>query len=543
MSHCFEGAALSALKKFLAFTVPVSLAAMLLAPGPTPPASAASDISSLESPAELRLTALDTLMKGDKHKALALYEDAIRLATQQFGADSSFLGDLYYETGRLSLELNQFNQAEEYLRQAVQINPKNASARLCLAKLLDTRAKVQESIGQIREALMVNPNSPVARQKFIQTLSKYGTKPSDKAIATEEAYTVAMMQKASRDMFARPASSGESKPAAKAKTKKLAIPTMPKNLKPLKDDENTDGAGESQGVQSHAAPPSATGGGAESKSSSAAGTAPSTEKPAFGGFSLFPLKDMSQRKKQEDLEKAAREQQEKAAGEPKAVDKKETEKKETVKKEGGKKKVSDGDIVQKLKEQVRQHEKTRAAEKAAKAAKAAKVEPKATKVETKITKVESKPETKTETKPAAKEDKAAKPEAKAAKAESKPAEQPAQQPAQQAAPQMMQQYYPQPMYQPVFSPPPKGKPGKGFVPPPPPLMPVFGGMQVPVMPQVIPAQQPKPAPAKPKVEKPKPAPESKPAEDKPPPMTTTGEAADPDFLLDWGGKTGKKKGK
>jgi len=519
---------LPALRKFLAFSLPVGLAAVLLAPGQAPPVRAASDGTALESPAELRLTALDTLMKGDKHSAVDLFEEAIRLATLQFGSDSTFLGDLYYEAGRLYLELDQFNQAEDYLRQAVKINPKNASARLALARLLDTRAKVQESIGQIREALMINPGSPVARYRFVQTLSKYGQSPSDKAIVTQESYTVAMMQKAARESVPKPSSSAENKPNKAGKN--IAVPSLPKNLVPLKEEEDKAfSKGEGEGKQGQAGEGSAT-------KSDTASPAEGVEKPAStSAFSLFPLKDMSQRKVQEQHDKEAKAQAQKKA-------------------EEDKKKTAESDIVQKLKEQLRQHEKERAAERAereelARQAKAAKAEARAAKEQAKV---ESKPANKAVAK-------SAKPEANSNKAAAKPADkqtqaaaeqqpqQQQQQPVQQMVPQQMPmqpvfmpQMYPPPQ---VFTAPPKSKPGKGFVPPPPPTMPMYPGMMQPVVQQVIPAQQAKPAP-KPKVEKPKPV-EVKPVEDKPPPMATPGED-DPNFLLDWGELKKdkiKKKGK
>jgi hypothetical protein len=105
--------------------------------------------------------------------------------------------------------------------------------------------------------------------------------------------------------------------------------------------------------------------------------------------------------------------------------------------------------------------------------------------------------------------------------------------------QVQQPYMP--VFQaPVFTPAPKSKHGGSFVPPPPPT-PMYGGMPMQVIPQVIPAQPPKP-PVK-KVEKPKAPPkeESKPVEDTPPPMTTG--ADDPSFLLDWADIKDKSKAK
>jgi hypothetical protein len=534
--------ALPTLKKLLSYSLPFGIATAFLAAGHMPEARGSTDASSVESPAELRLTALDTVMKGDKHTALDLYEEAIRLANRQFGSDSTFLGDLYYEAGRLYLELDQFNQAEDYLRQAVKINPKNASARLALARLLDTRAKVQESIGQIREALLINPSSPVARQKFVQTLSKYGQSPSDKAIVTQESFTLAMMQKASRDALQKPLANQANKPERKAggpaSSKKaaageglhaLTVPTLPKNLAPLKEEEDkVFGKNDSLGAQGQ---PLSQSGSAATKSDIK--PAEKEKAAASTALTLFPLKGLSERKQQEERNKAAAE---KAQTEKAAVEKQAQEMQ---------KKAAAGDLVDKIKEQARQHQKSRAAERAekaerakqareqAKAAKAAKAEAKSAKPEANGTKADVNA-AKTETKPSAK------PAEKQAPAKSEQA--PQQIPVQQMP--VPQQYMPQQvMYRPVFNPAPKAKTGKGFVPPPPPTLPMSPYGMMPVMPQLIQQQQPRPV-VKPKVDKPKAAPkeEAKP-EDKPPPMTTTGESADPDFLLDWADPSAKNRTK
>jgi tetratricopeptide (TPR) repeat protein len=543
------------LKKFLALSLPLGLAMAIFAPGQTPAVGATSDSSTMESPAQLRLTALDTLMKGDKHSALDIYEEAIRLANRQFGSDSTFLGDLYYEAGRLYLELDQFNQAEDYLRQAVKINPKNASARLALARLLDTREKVQESIGQIREALLINPSSPVARQKFIQILSKYGQSPSDKAIATQESLNLAMMEKSARETLQRSSANNDKKAENKTRGQgssgkkangeaqhslSVSVPSLPKNLAPLKEEEEKAAAkSDSFGAQSPTEKNNtATKSDIKPEHKDAAKTDGKSDAKATtsasSGLSLFPLKGLSQRKEQEARNK---EIQERAL-----------KKMQEMQKTGGA-----PDIVDKIKEQAHQRGKARAAERAekaekARAAKAAKAEAKTAKSEPKATKSEPKA-AQSEPKAAQSEPKAAQSEAKSS---SKPAEKQNTAKPEQAPPQMMQmqtQYMPtQGMYQqPVFRAPPKAKAGKGFVPPPPPTINTYMGMPMPMVPQTIQQQQPKAAVAKPKVDKPKAAPkeEAKPAEDKPPPMTTTGDS-DSEFLLDWGElpkNKGKKKAK
>ncbi|MBS1991418.1 MAG: hypothetical protein JSS83_12930 [Cyanobacteria bacterium SZAS LIN-3] len=516
------------LKKLVAISLPLSLSSLValsvMSTGSVGPVQAAADSSVQESPAQLRLAALDTLMKGDKHNALALYEEAIRLANKQFGEDSTFLGDLYYETGRLYLDLDQFTQADAALKKAVAVNPKNASARLALAKLLDLQEKVQDSIAQTREALMINPASPVARQKFIQTLSKYGQSPSDKSIVTQESLTIAMMQKAARLTLPKPAGAGE-KPqeaAKKASDKKVAtpprtVPVLPKNLAPAK--ETTDAAGDKK---NDTADETTVGAVSAPAHEAKPETKPASEGKSSTALTLFPLKGLSERKHQDELKKKQQEEQ-----------KKQQEEAARKKAEDAQRKQKEADLIEKIKEQARRKERAKAAEKASPAP--------------------STPAPRAE-KPAKsdKTDKAKAADSKGKAESSTPAKQsPAAQQIQQMPPiqmQPVQQFFMPPGAYTVPTAATQSKPKKaGFVPPPPPTtMPMYP-MPVQVIPPPV-TQAPKPAAEKPKVEKPKPAPkEEKQVEDKPPPMTTTGEAADPDFLLDWGdqpkNKLQKKKAK
>jgi tetratricopeptide (TPR) repeat protein len=515
-------------RKFLACSLPLGFLALSLVAADITgvqslPARAATiaDSAATESPAQLRLAALDTLMKGDKHSALDLYEEAIRLATKQFGAESTFLGDLYYEAGKLYLDLDQFNQAENYLGQAIKINPKNASARLALAKLLDTEKKVQESIGQIREALVINPTSPVARERFIHTLSKYGRTASDIAIATQEAATLASMQRLAKESLQQQHSLDEKKieqiKATRAKT--MVVPSLPKNLAPIK--EEGEGAPDTKGsakldtknpkesVKETTTPPNKE----TSKEALKEENKPVT-KPG-SALSLFPLQNLSERKKHDALNHEIEERAKKRMAEE--MKKAESGKAETAPKE------NKSDVVEKIKEQARQQEKTKSARK----------------------------KQKNQAKEQPAQEKAAREKPTKEKAGAEKGEAAAQQAApQQAAPQqqMMQPYAPVPVFQqPVYTAP-AAKTGKhGFVPPPPPTMPMYPGMMPPVVPQMIPAQAAKPPAkpaAKPKVEKPK-APvkeEAAPVEDKPPPMTS-GSQEDTSFLLDWSETKPKSKKK
>jgi len=534
------------LKKLLALSLPLSLASAavfgMLGSLGTPEVLAAADRADVESPAMLRLTALDTLMKGDKKSAIELYDEAISHASRQFGEDSTFLGDLYYEAGRLYLDMDQFNQAENYLNHAIKINPKNASARLSLAKLLDLREKVQDSLSQTREALMVNPSSPVARRRFVQTLSKYGQKPADQAIATQEALTIAMMQKLARLSLTKPTADKGATPKTagkKATAPSHPVPTLPKNLTPLKegDKKNEGNKKGDPGIESQSDVDKAFS--TETKKSSSsdtslgaidsnAGNSANSSKKSSGALSLFPLQGLSERKKQDEQKKQQAKQEQL---------KKEAEAQQQKRAEEAQRQAREAGLNQKIREQARQLERAKA-ESAARASQAAKAV--------------NKPGKSADSKGSSKPD-AAKPAQQPAKQQPvQQQQQPIQQQQVQQMPIQMQMQpgffmQPQAVFPPVNSAPPKSGKKGGFVPPPPPTMNMYPGMQPMVVPQAVPQPQPKPV-EKPKVEKPKAAPkEEKQVEDKPPPMTTTGEAADPDFLLDWGelpkNKGQKKKAK
>lgn len=143
-------------------------------------------MGSLDSPMDLRLQAMDYLLKGDKEQALGLYGTAIDAASETYGSNSIFLADLCYEAGALANRMDKFDKAENYLRQAVTINPRLAMARMELAAVKRRRNRPMEALEQIQQDLANHPDSLIARQQFIRWLGTHGNTPTEKSIAQQE---------------------------------------------------------------------------------------------------------------------------------------------------------------------------------------------------------------------------------------------------------------------------------------------------------------------------------------------------------------------
>jgi hypothetical protein len=129
------------------------------------PALALSPLSSpTESIRALRSQALEKRMKRDTQGALDAYEEALELSKKEFGANSTYVAQIYYDLGSLALESNKFQRAEDYLTNAVRINPNSVAARVMLADLLITRERPEEAARQAHQALIKHPNAETARQ-------------------------------------------------------------------------------------------------------------------------------------------------------------------------------------------------------------------------------------------------------------------------------------------------------------------------------------------------------------------------------------------
>lgn len=446
-----------------------------------------------ENPVQLRFAAMDAILHGNNKDALDLYETAIQEASQQYGENSTFLADLYYEAGTAALDSSQFPVAERYLTLAVKINPYSTMAKIKLAELYRLQERPEEASKQFRQAVQINP-SPVTRHAYIRWLATNGRTPQENAIATQESLKLAMLTARSNE-----------------NSRQLNL--------------NSKGKQAATGSQMPVLPPALIAPFAKEKAAEKPTAAVKEDTKPKPAISLFPFKSVA---KEQVLEKEKLEKQRKqeAAAKARLAEEKERERE-------------------------REHEaqlRKKASEAKAKAvvaapAKKAEVKPAATKPEEKAapTKVEKIEKTEKAEKIEKKEVKEPKQELK--KEQPKTVEQP------NIVPSPQQPSYPPTIYGvPVSVKKPTGKAARTMVPPPPPI-PIFPGVQPmmrPPMPnfqappqqvqQQAPVAKPKPA-AKPKAEV------KEQPEDKPPPMTNQSES-EPEFILDWGEVKPKgKKGK
>ena len=193
-------------------------------------------------PRELRLAAFQKYLEGDFEGAGQIYAQAINAAETQYGKNSTFVADLCYEVGTISLEDGQFQTAEKYLQLAVKQKPNSVMARVKYADLLAMRGNTGEAFNQIQQALKVSPGSPVAQQAMVKwMMSQSNHKTAEGAIAnvaaTWESFRLHAMGKNSVQSTIASISSwknGFLKPPPKVKTAgTVATATIPKvEIKP-----------------------------------------------------------------------------------------------------------------------------------------------------------------------------------------------------------------------------------------------------------------------------------------------------------------------
>lgn len=137
-------------------------------------ASAASAVSpgedpQLLTPQSLRVAASKKVSQN-LDDALYWYERAAEKATKEYGADSCYVADIYFEMGCLALDAKKFQRAQNYLEHAVERNPNSIMARVKLAELLQIREQNQAALKEIQHALQKNSKSPQARHALVMWL-------------------------------------------------------------------------------------------------------------------------------------------------------------------------------------------------------------------------------------------------------------------------------------------------------------------------------------------------------------------------------------
>jgi len=93
---------------------------------------------------------------GRFDEAIASYQQAVRLNRERSSPSPWPALNL----GTLLLKLGRITEAEPYLREAVQLGPGLAPARLRLGTLLEKRGAIEEAVEQLRRAAELDPRSP-----------------------------------------------------------------------------------------------------------------------------------------------------------------------------------------------------------------------------------------------------------------------------------------------------------------------------------------------------------------------------------------------
>jgi hypothetical protein len=476
-----------------------------------------------------RAQALQNIAAGREEEAIDSYKSAIKAAAAQYGKDSTYLSELYFEMGNLARSNGQSEIAKSYYQSAVTYRPNDIPARLQLADLERNTKNIREAFEDSKAAFKLNRSSPIARKGLMLCLQQSG-RPAE---AAQIAVTLHRSGKSKLPSnISAPDLAPSSNESARAKT--------------------------STPASESAAAPASEGGPIVT-------AAVSTPSPLHWAPNMKKKMDEAQAKKLKDEAAAEAAFRKKVEDQQKAENDKKT--KEQRHKEELEKKSK-----QKSKKEEAQKKKDDSAKKASKT-KPAFVEPEVNAASLKTT-AKTIPQPKGDDKSAAKTDKADKGE-KAEKTEKaapkshlgvgavtekaeKPAEEkhesvsenepakPKNPPAERVS---IPSFQSQPQSIPISIPITKGKANRakgGILVPPPPPTPVFGGYPPPpgMMPQPVaapaPAPKPKPRPKPVVKEAAKETPKDASDEGSPSPK---GVQEDPDFLIDWGGGAKKKHGK
>ncbi len=422
----------------------------------------------------LRSIAFEHYLSGDSDAALDYYQKAVDTASREYGADSSYIAQLYYEMGTLALDAKKFLKSESYLQKAVQHNPNSIMARVKFAELLQLRGKNDEALQQIQAALAKHSGSPEAREALVIWLQSN----KKMARAIHESYNLSVAANGVMVPPPVPVLAKQAEPTVLA----AAIPAAPAVVLPISPKSPLKLFPWMTEKKPEAKKPDETKK-AEDKSSSL-------------------LHRLSSEKKPIEVKKPEKKASKKEPKQPKSAKEKPVKEKPAKHAKSKESKTSTESQVE-----------LRAAQAALRTTAKALPKKKDSKKDDGSDPAES----------GGSESKADETAAAPAEPKAKAKKEPAPKMVQMAMPQFIQASKP-------------SKRSNTMVPPPPPMVPVFGGpMGFP--PQQFHQQPPKQAKAKPKESAPavkEPAAETKSA-------SSTGGSDDPEFILEWAGAKDKKK--
>jgi hypothetical protein len=121
-----------------------------------------------------RAQALQNIAAGRDEEALDSYKAAIKAARTQYGQDSTYLSELYFEMGNLARSNGQSEIAKNCYKSAVTYRPNDIPARLQLADLERNTKNIREAFEDSKAAFQLNQNSPIARKGLMLCLQQCG---------------------------------------------------------------------------------------------------------------------------------------------------------------------------------------------------------------------------------------------------------------------------------------------------------------------------------------------------------------------------------
>src|ERR1700733_13335918 len=144
----------------------------------------------------------------DDPKGFEFYEKAIEMASKDYGPNSSYLGDLYFELGCAEKEAGHFKQAEQHLEASLKCKPNSINTRLQLAYLYKKEKRLTDLYNQIQ---LIKTKDPASAQALLSLYSQGKDRP-DKA--AQSAFVVYQMATAKAQMIASAKSAGWLNPLA-----------------------------------------------------------------------------------------------------------------------------------------------------------------------------------------------------------------------------------------------------------------------------------------------------------------------------------------
>ena len=104
-----------------------------------------------------RAQALQNIASGREEDALESYKSAIKVARVQYGSESTYLSELYFEMGNLARSNGQSEIAQNCYKSAVKYRPNDIPARLQLADLERNTKNIREAFDDSKKSLSDKP--------------------------------------------------------------------------------------------------------------------------------------------------------------------------------------------------------------------------------------------------------------------------------------------------------------------------------------------------------------------------------------------------